>query len=159
MQYADLTLWFWRGQQEGRDSGNEALSDITPLFTSSGNSAFSCRGRSLLQPQKRQKAVLLLPAARLKAPGSGLLKIQFLTHELQLFSSTELLSSNKWFMSSCSVFMRKKSCFYLRKKSYFRVTTSFISSRLMSTSYRHPSCSHVCRSVRISTSFHMVFSS
>lgn len=113
--------------------------------------AFSCRGRSLLQPQPRQKAASPLPAARLRAPRSGLLKTQFLTHELQLFSSTELLSSNKWFMSSCSVFMRKNSCFYLRKKSYFRATTSFISSRLMSTSYRHPSRSHVCRSVRIST--------
>lgn len=137
-----------------RDSGKEAISDIILLLASSGNSAFSHRGRNLLQPQPKQKAASPLPAAR-----SGLLKTQFLTHELQLFSSAELVSSNKWFMSGCSVFMRKKSCFYLRKKSYFRATTSFISSRLMSTSYRHPSRSHICRSVRISTCFRRVLSS
>lgn len=142
-----------------RVSGQGAISDIILLLTSSGNSAFSHRGRNLLQPQPKQKAASPLPAARLKPHRSGLLKTQFLTRELQLFSSAELVSSNKWFMSGCSVFMRKKSCFYLRKKSYFRATSSFISSHLMSTSYRHPSRSHICRSVRISTCFRRVLSS
>lgn len=104
----------------------------------------------------RQKGSTATASSQAESTQSGLLKTQFLTHELQLFSSTELLSSNKWFMSSCSVFMTKKSCFYLGKKSYFRATTSFISSHVMSTSYRHPSHSHICRSMRISTCFYKV---